>query len=493
LTNCPVGAGTREGGCAGGFPPEVPIEFCDVWKVTVENCARYVRFKRPKRCNRFLDNALSALEVFTNLGVYTGISHETNYKNNSPQGCREEISAKGASRGEISEGGVQRGGEGGRAEGAEGRRGEECVLCDELREVEREVERWWERRIGSEFPEYLKAITPLFVLYLQYASEHKVVVVVRKEEFREEEKEEFVYLDYTTRFHDIYKRRVAKKLSGIEFKRCTHLTLTTDLKQYREIRSATRALKRRWDTVLKRLKREADRFHKLRERYESGDVSEEEFDEYKRNECVFELKYGEPPSSKEMRFLCVLEFSLERGHGSPHLHILLEDVFLNVNGIRLIRELMEGHCGIIKVRRYFNLNISGYVMKYVKKVLVVKRRRDGSKYYTSEIKKFIHASLYWITGCRMFSISRSLQEEIKKRMEEKDVVGERKGGRGEYIGVVPAIERSEFSYSIEDAVQMWYLGVAVHLNEILWFDHKYWSSRIKHVWSVLLSDWYCYI
>ena len=363
-------------------------------------------------------------------------------------------------------------------------------MCDELREVEREVERWWERRIGSEFPEYLKAITPLFVLYLQYASEHKVVVVVRKEDGEGGEKEEFVYLDYTTRFHDIYKRRVAKKLSGIEFKRCTHLTLTTDLKQYRDIRSATRALKRRWDTVLKRLKREADRFHKLRGGYESGKVSDGEFNEYKRNECVFELKYGEPPKSSEMRFLCVLEFSIERGHGSPHLHILLEDVFLNVRGIRLIREMMEGHCGIIKVRRYFNLNISGYVLKYVKKALVVKRRRDGSEYYTSDIKKFIHASLYWITGCRMFSISRSLQEEIKERSGEEE---ERKGGRGEYIGVVPAIERSEFSYSIEDAVQMWYLGVAVHLNEILWFDHKYWSSRIKHVWSVLLSDWYYYI
>ena len=75
-------------------------------------------------------------------------------------------------------------------------------MCDELREVERKVEKWWERRIGSKFPEYLKAITPLFVLYLQYASEHKVVVV-RKEDGEGGEKEEFVYLDYTTRFHDI--------------------------------------------------------------------------------------------------------------------------------------------------------------------------------------------------------------------------------------------------------------------------------------------------
>ena len=116
-------------------------------------------------------------------------------------------------------------------------------MCDELRERVEEVERWWVKKRGSEFPEYLKAITPLFVLYLQYVKEHKVVV--RREDEEGEEKEEFVYLDYTTRFHERYKRGVAKKLSGIEFKRCTHLTLTTDLKQYRDIRSATRALKRR--------------------------------------------------------------------------------------------------------------------------------------------------------------------------------------------------------------------------------------------------------
>ena len=145
------------------------------------------------------------------------------------------------------------------------------------------------------------------------------------------------------------------------------LTITTDLNQYTNIISATKALKKRWDIVLKRLRRELDKFHRKIEHYANGEISEEELDEYFKNECPFDLKYGYPPESKELKYLNSLEFSLGdgkpfEGHGAPHLHILLDNVFFNVNGIRMIREAVGEHCKIIHVRRYLNTNILKYVL-----------------------------------------------------------------------------------------------------------------------------------
>jgi len=63
----------------------------------------------------------------------------------------------------------------------------------------------------------------------------------------------------------------------------------------------------------------------------------------------------------------------------------------------------------------------------------VKIDREGREHITSDMRNIIHASLYWITGCRMFSISRHLEEEGGEERE-----GERKVLEGEYIGVVPS-------------------------------------------------------
>ena len=115
-------------------------------------------------------------------------------------------------------------------------------------------------RKGSKYPGYLKAITPLFVEYLRYIRTHKIVLRVLRLNEEGEEELSVLYLDYKTRFDDTYKWKVREKLSGIEFKRCSHVVLTTDMNVYREIRSATRGLKRRWDTLLKRLRRELERF-----------------------------------------------------------------------------------------------------------------------------------------------------------------------------------------------------------------------------------------
>ena len=133
-----------------------------------------------------------------------------------------------------------------------------------------------------------------------------------------------------------------------------------------------------------------------------------------------------------MRYLSILEFSLEKGRGAPHLHILLDNVFLNIAykySIRMIREAVGDHYRMIKVRRYFNSSIVKYVLKYVKKAIVVNERRDRSEYFTNNMKKVVHASLYWITQCRMFSMSKSLQKEInndkkdKKDKEKKECKG----------------------------------------------------------------------
>ncbi len=108
--------------------------------------------------------------------------------------------------------------------------------------------------------------------------------------------EKILLLDYRTRFSSSYKKKLRRKLSGIGFKRCTGLTIITDLNQYTNIISATGSLKKRWDMVLKCLKRELDKFPKKIEHYANGEISEQAKDEYMR-ECPFDLMYGHPPDS----------------------------------------------------------------------------------------------------------------------------------------------------------------------------------------------------
>ena len=490
--------GRREGGCAGGFPPEVPIEFRDAERVTLENWKRYVRFKRPKRCSRYKDVALCLLEFFHNKGVYTGIYPSPYKENFSPQASRAEISERGVQRAEISERG------GGRGEGESESVSvrvkqmtlDEVIesLSEEEREVVEEVgkqvERWWVKRIGSEFPEYLKAITPMFVLYLQERECYDVRIVLYYGDGEEEE----VRIPYKTRFSERYRREVEEKLSGIKFKRCTHLIIPTNMNVYREIISATRALKRRWDILWKRIKRELDDFHKwywkMVDWLEKGEIPEDYFAEYLHS-LPFDLNIGIPATSKEVRFLCVLEFALKEGHGMPHLHILIENVFFNKNGIRMIREEeLKGHTNGFKMRRYFNLDICDYVLKYVKKALVVNLRRGRRKFTSSEIRKFVHASLYWITGCHMYSVSRNVQEEIKERIsggeeEEKDYIGR-------YEGLVLARDRFEKHLKERDYV-MYCFYERVDEFHVEQFAFLYFEHRIERVVKEILSEWNDYL
>ena len=102
-----------------------------------------------------------------------------------------------------------------------------------------------------------------------------------------------------------------------------------------------------------------------------------------------------------------------------------------------------------------------YVLKYVKKAIVLNERRDGSKYFTNDMKKFVHASLYWITGCRMFSMSRTLQKVIKEKEKEKEEKNEEKERKGEYVATIPNVVREPYPYgddcpdSIEEVLYYW--------------------------------------
>jgi len=408
-----------------------------------------------------LDNALTALEWFTNQVLQSSFYSGILYKNNSPHSLREHISANAA-------------------------------LSEEIPEQVR----WWEiRSPDSRYPEYLKCISTFFAAYLKFTQEHKILVRL----ISPDDNEKILLMDYRTRFSSSYKQKLKRKLSGIEFKRCTGLVVTTDMNLYREIISSTRGVERRSDTLIKRLRRELGRFHRMVEQYANGEISEQAMDEYMR-ECPFDLKYGVPPKPDELKYFKVLEFSLgdgkkkegHEGHGSPHLHILLENVFFNVNGIRMIREALGDHSKIIHVRRYLNTSIVKYVLKYVKKAIVLNETRDGKRYFTNDMKKVVHASLYWITGCRMFSMSRTLQKEINKDNDKK----EEKERKGEYVATVPKeLRRKPYPYrddcpdSIEEVLYYWSYGVEIWLRKVLFDDHKYWSSRIRHVWSMLVSEW----
>jgi|GEM_PF-5023792 len=92
--------------------------------------------------------------------------------------------------------------------------------------------RWWEiKSPDSRYPEYLWRIVSFFVPYVKLTEGHKVLVRL----IAPEDNEKILLLDYRTRFDSTYKKKLRRKLSGIGFKRCTGLTITTDLNQYTHI------------------------------------------------------------------------------------------------------------------------------------------------------------------------------------------------------------------------------------------------------------------
>ena len=219
--------------------------------------------------------------------------------------------------------------------------------------------------------------------------------------FEREETGERLVLPYTTRFDRSYKRKVRGRLGGIFFLKGTHLVITTDLNQYLDPISATRSLKR------------------------------------------------------------VLEFSFEGGHGSPHLHILLNNLFLNRSDLKRLHKIVRPHCRWIKVKRFYNIKVWGYVLKYVRKGLVVGHEREISK------ASLYSAALYWLIGSRLFTTSRGLLPSPKRK--RKTCI---------FLGIYPRLLRV---YPLEENLAL--LDDFEFLCDVRASDDWYWSSRIRKLRS----------
>ena len=322
--------------------------------------------------------------------------------------------------------------------------------------------RWCESK------DYVKVIEPFFKAYLEYADSH--VLVFKREDgdndsllsclFRQYglEKPSYRVIPFTTRFHKSYKRKVYAQLKGIYFEKGTHLILTTDLDSYPDIISAVIELRRRASKVISFLRRELRYFHEYcackrlkppRRSLWKG------LEECKCCRWVFDLERGFPP--KELRYICVLEFSFKRGVGSPHLHILLDRIYLNKCGIALIRwGIMFPHSYQMKVVRFWGLKAKKYVMKYAKKLLIVSTKSSESVWYS--------ACLYWLTGRRLFSTSRDLMSSQDYRKK-----------RYLFLGIYPKLLRGV--YPIEENLDR--LEDVEFVADVRFHDEWIWSSCIR--------------
>ena len=325
---------------------------------------------------------------------------------------------------------------------------------------------WWKGK------KYIESIKPYFEAYLEFTERHVLVFEHKETGVRK-------VLPYTTRFHWWYKRKVKEQLEGIYFPYGTLLTITTDLKRYSDPISAVKELKRRAREVLKFLRRELKYFH---DRWEGRRVrplfvrwrnvlkkvgKEERIKvlcdygwvagqvEEKREPFVsiFWTKGGVYIPPKELRYVCVLEFSFKEGNGAPHLHILLDRIFLNCLGTGIIRWLiMYPHCKEVKATPFWGMRARDYVMKYVKKQLVVK----SGAFLDS-------ACLYWITGACLFSTSKDLKKSLSKDEPTN-----------RFLGVYPKVLRV---YPIEEHLEL--LDDFEFLADVRAWDDWIWSSCIR--------------
>ena len=307
--------------------------------------------------------------------------------------------------------------------------------------------------------DYVKVIEPYFKAYLEYADSHVLLfqpmLSFLFSSFGLEEPLYEVY-PFTTRFHESYKRKILKQLRGIYFEEGTHLILTTDLDSYPDIFSAVAELRRRASKVISFLRRELRYYHEFREGKRKKPPRRHFWKGLE--ECsswIFDLSKGIPP--KELRYICVLEFSFKQGVGSPHLHILLDRIYLNKCGLAVIRwGIMYPHSYQMKVVRFRGLRAKKYVMKYAKKLLIVSTKSSESVWYS--------ACLYWFTGRRLFSTSRDLMSS-----EEK------KGKRYFFLGIYPKLLRGV--YPIEDNLHR--LGDFDFREDVRFHDDWVWSSCIR--------------
>jgi len=399
-------------------------EFREQYSFSVSREYYPVKLPRPSRCNPFKASALKAYEDFLaerDIGVsYTGLFYMNNLSKNNSSSFTSFYAWEGLAV-----------------------RHRWCASKD-----------------------YVKVIEPFFKAYLEFADSH-VLVFKRGDEdndsllsclFRQYglEKPSYKVIPFTTRFHESYKRKVYAQLKGIYFEEGTHLILTTDLDSYPDIISAVIELRRRASKVISFLRRELKYYHEFREGKRKKPPRRHFWKGLE--ECsswIFDLSKGIPP--KDLRYICVLEFSFKRGVGSPHLHILLDRIYLNKCGLAVIRwGIMYPHSYQMKVVRFRGLKVKKYVMKYAKKLLIVSTESSESVWYS--------ACLYWLTGRRLFSTSRDLISS-----------GGKKERRYHFLGIYPKLLRGV--YPIEENLNR--LDDFDFREEVRFHDEWLWSSCIR--------------
>jgi len=229
---------------------------------------------------------------------------------------------------------------------------------------------WWECPASEGWK---KKVTDLFTEYLS-STEDKAIVLFNADT------DKWISIPYLTRFQKKYLRKVRNRLSNISFASGYFLTLTVDPKCFTNIVEASKDLNIAWNRLINALKK----------------------------------KYG-----KGLKFLRVLEFGTGKRKGSsfeeashlPHIHVVIYgisyldyDWLQSVYPYRIEAKPIRG-----------SVDLNSYVLKYVKKGLCVD--------YSDNL---LYPALYWLTNCRLYSVSRGLLPSIPPHISSGD---------WEYLGV----------------------------------------------------------
>jgi len=285
--------------------------------------------------------------------------------------------------------------------------------------LERDFSRWW---LWLEY--WLAPITEEFLSYLEAVKNRRLV-------FRDKLSGALRIVPYTTRFSEVYQRKVYGRFKGLKWDYGLFLTITTDLSRYNDIVEATKGIRKAENRVISALKRElkAQRDAILRGKKHNGedklgnprlvcDASEIEF--------VSSLEFSFGGSKKKKKRRKWQDNDFKTGHGAVHLHIVLKRV--RYISISWLLELLEGHTRIVDVEFFRDLRVDGYLFKYLRKQvlrfeevpkdvmsrLVSSLSSDFKGKRDSDVIAILSSALLWVANARGWSCSRSLSENWNK-------------------------------------------------------------------------------
>lgn len=172
-------------------------------------------------------------------------------------------------------------------------------------------------------------------------------------------------LPYTHRFHHSYISKINRKLDRIRKSRIrgVHIVLTTNPANFTDLSEACKNIKKAWNKLATYLRK----------------------------------KWG------RICYLCVLELTHTTNY-LPHLHVIVwgKHHWHRKNPLIPQKKLSDlwakyGQGQVVFIRS-FNVNIAGYLMKYIRK----------------QQKIQIYGAILWALGLRTFSISQNLNEIINE-------------------------------------------------------------------------------